>query len=147
MNNRHFILLVSIVFAFLLATPGFANQTNAMNSEITIVAGGSGYSDTLQIPDSQEPTIHYSRYRVNLISFQFEGLPINVKPISNIRFNFRLVSSNSHYSCGDIVYLYGIGTSSGLLYNGYGYSGDSFQLKVNVSNWSSSACTIEVEWF
>lgn len=70
MNNRHFIILVSIVFAFLLATPGFANQTNAMNSEITIVAGGSGYSDTLQIPDSQEPTIHYSRYKKDTLNLR-----------------------------------------------------------------------------
>ena len=141
--------IVAVMCAF--SIPTFA----AVTSAISISAGGDGYSDTgltgtsYTIPyGPYESCIRYSRCHMKLISFKFANLDTNVKPVSNVRFNFRPVTKDSHYNAGDVIYCYDAGgTSSGAMSSGYGYSGQKVAIKSNITNWSSSACTLACQWY
>jgi len=145
-----------------LATP---NSTSTVTSGIYFSGGGTGYSDTytanptsLTIPyGDNEATIRYKRYSVTLQSFMFNYYPQNVKPGSDVLFNFRLtkISSNgSHIDCASVIHLTDIHRSTPTVYtddaginNGYGYSGSTMAMKSNVSNYSLSGCGLTCKWY
>lgn len=143
-----------ILLLCLMAFPAFA-ATSTVSSSIAVSSGGSGYSDVgypasnLTIPTGTGgTTIQYDKYNVKLKSFQFSGYSKDEKPTSNVRFNFRLVTSGSHSSCASVIYLYNVNNSdSAWIWSGYGYSGEVVAMKSNITNWSSSVCLVYCDWY
>ena len=145
--------IVACIFLVLFIVSGVGSPVKAYStmhiiSNLTISAGGSGYSDTLIIPnDPTGNSTSFVAYHISLESFHFELYPQNVKPNSNVRFNFRLVT-NASTNCGEAIHLYDANTSvTASIFTDCGNSGDSVKIKGNVSNYSSTGCNMVIEWY
>lgn len=147
-------LFLIIVFVFSYSFSVFAD-TDTVVSSMSISAGESCYSDTNVSPTSlyipygiNHSSLHYTKYHVQLHTFKFDSFAQDVKPTSNVRFNFRLVEKTTHTSCADVVYIYvPYGSVSGSTWAGYGHSGQSVAMKSNITNWSSTDCVLACLWY
>ena len=150
--RRSICLFIVAVILFSGSMRVLAYSTNHIISTITVSAGGIGYSDTLILPnDSDGNPIHFDKWCIHLKSFQFELYPANVKPVSSLSFNFRLVTvqaNGSHVNCASVLKLYNANSSAnGWVFSGFCNSGDSVCIKANISGYSLTGCTMKLEWY
>ncbi len=144
--------IISLLFSFSFSTYA---ATDSVVSSISVSAGGTGYSDTnssptsLYVPYGQYgSSVHYTRYYVQLHTFKFDSYPQDIKPASNVRFNLRPVTKNTHYSSADVAHIYSAyASTTAAMSSGYGYSGQSFAMKSNITNWSATNCVFSCIWY
>ena len=154
MRRRLLSLFCTVAVLFTMSLQVFA-ATSTVTSGISIPAGGTGYSDTFVIPTSltvpygeNGGSLQYDKYNVKLVTFKFADFAQDVKPVSNVRFNFRLCTKTSHNNAGTVIYLYNAGESgSDWIWSGFGYSGQQLAMKANITNYSSKACVLECKWY
>lgn len=155
MRKRLLSLICTVAVLFTMSLQVFA-ATSTVTSTIYFSGGGTGYSDAssqlyntyLIVPGSG---LHYDKYHVKLTSFKFDYYPQNVKPYSNVRFNFRLAKTlgvDSHADCASVIHIYSIdGTGTAWLWENGGNSGDKNAMKTNVSNYSTTGCGLTCQWY
>lgn len=144
--------IISLLFSFSFSAYA---ATDSVVSSISVSAGGSGYSDTnisptsLYVPYGQYgSSIHYTRYHVQLHTFKFDSYPPDILPASNVRFNLRPVTKTTHYSSANVSHIYSAyGSTTAAMSSGYGYSGQSFAMKSNITNWSTTNCVFACIWY
>ena len=150
-----FVCIIAILISFSLPVHAVEKKSDTVSpSDIMISAGGTGYSDNHSWPTSLHITSisgsgsRYNRYKVTLTAFQFGYYPENVKPVSSIRFNFRLVHKTNHTNVGSVIYLYNLNaTDWNWVWDGYGYPGEYFAMKSNVTNYSTSYGSVTTSWY
>ena len=155
MRKRLLSLICTVAVLFTMSLQVFA-ATSTVTSTIYFSGGGTGYSDSsyqlyntyLIVPGSN---LHYDKYHVKLTSFKFDYYPQDIKPNSDVRFNFRLAKTlgvDSHENCASVIYIYSInGTGTAWLWENGGNSGNKNAMKTNVSNYSSTGCGLTCQWY